>query len=89
MRMISAIKNRWGMLMPLIPLIISRGKHSIISVFLNDKLSGSLGVTWILASKLSMGFKYVCKPLSSEGGFAVKRRNRWPQFWVNYNVFCV
>ena len=42
-----AIEHGWPRVETLIPLVIVRRQHTIVSVLLNDQLGGSFGVRWV------------------------------------------
>ena len=86
---ISSIEERWTMVMSLIPLFIAGSEHTIVGIFLDNKLSSCFGVTGVGTSKFGVCFEDTGESFASERGFAVQRGNWRSQFWVNYNVFCV
>ena len=89
MRMVLFVVQTGHLVMSLVPLVIVRSQHAIISVFLYNDFGGGLSVGWISTTQLCVSSENVCQSFSTKWWLAIYRCNWWSELWINYNVFRV
>lgn len=89
MSMVSLVKQRWALMMALIPLFVAWSQHTIISIFLHDKFGCCVSITWVITAKLGMSFENISQSFASKWRLSICGSYWWSKFRINYNVFCV